>query len=131
MIQSKRVIRYYAPYRTRRGGFANKGFTTLMAAARFMARQDLLDKVFGEKYEHDDSFFNGYSEVEMLDWYRDVPNEKAERAAKFAEQFPLEDCEAPGNYAGCGHDCEDRGYARCLSRKFLDERAKFHYDQFR
>ncbi len=137
MIQSKRVIRYFAPYRAISGSIANKGFMTLMASARFLARQDLLDKVFGEKFEHDNSFFDGYRLVEWSQWHRDVPDDKAKRIAMFAKVFPLEDCESPGGFGyfgeplTCGHDCETHGYARCLSRKYLDERAKFHYDQFR
>lgn len=137
MITSKRVIRYFSPYRAISGSIANKGFTTVMAAARFLARQDLLDKVFGEKYEHDFSFTNGHQLIELYQWTRDVPDDKAKRTAMFAEVFPLENCESPGGFGywgeplTCGHDCETHGYARCLSRKYLDERAKFHYDQFR
>lgn len=137
MITTKRVLRFYAPYKTLSGRTAQKGFTTLSAAARFLAKQDLFDKVFGEKYEHDDSFSaDGRTMYELYQWRRDVPDDKEERVKMFAEHFPLEECECPLGYDQ--HDypygtggCEEYGYARCQSRFYLQERWQHHMREFK
>lgn len=118
-ISQKHVIRFYAPYLSSSGIWRQKGFTTRMAAARFLAKQMLLDKVFGPKVEHyqSDDSDNGWRY-----WKRDTPDNKEDRAAKFAETYPLEECTCEVfNYFGEGlpTECEMKGFAVCRMRRDL------------
>jgi len=127
MITSKQVTRFYAPYQSSSGTWRQKGFTTRMAAARFLAKQMLFDKVFGPKVEHyqSDDSDNGWSY-----WMRDTPDDKAERAEMFAKAYPLEtcmsgECDRWGGPA-CDEYCEGRGFAVCqMKRELRDWTRKF------
>jgi hypothetical protein len=120
LITSKKVTRWFAPYLSARGIIRKKGFGSKLAAARWMAKQDLFDYVFGER-EHDGE-----------GWYRrPYPDDKAERIAKFAEKFPIDSCDCwvggfdfIEEYQLC--HCDDYGYARCRSKAWLEARVKLY-----
>lgn len=125
-ITCKPRIRYYAPYRSAKGNWCQKGFGSKMAAARFLAKQAMYDMVFGEKYEH---FQDIDGQYQYFWWSRDTPDTKDGRKEKFAEAFPCETCECPTNYRDDNYTdyCETAGFAYCQMKKWLDSTAQDFY----
>lgn len=134
MITEKKVTRYYAAYLTWKGNVAQKGFGSRMAAARFLAKQAVFDKVFGLK----NGTFDPCDGPDGPYYYkRDTPDDPAGRAAKWAEVYPLEECEggqlhwggigATGDPYGCTYNCEMHGYAKCRVKLDLDDHARALY----
>jgi hypothetical protein len=123
-LTSKKVKRYFASYTNTSGEFSRKSFGSKMAACRFLAKQDLLDLVFGPKDEVEDYHGNCF-------WKRDTPNEKEDRAKVWAEHFPLEECECGLPKYFCPepepNKCEEVGYARCQVKQWLDSVAQDYY----
>lgn len=131
MIERKQTTRWYAPYMSTSGTMRKKGFGSRMAAARFLAKQALFDYVFGPKEVvfRQTVIDNGYCVYK-----RNVPSDKDERLAKWAEAFPLEECEQSGRLDECGerpscYDCERHGYARCQSHNWLATKAREFYSE--
>ena len=124
-LTSKKVKRYFASYTNKWGGVSRKSFGSKMAACRFLAKQDLLDLVFGAKWDTgDDENFSW--------WRRSTPNEPEERAKMFAKHFPIEECEFALDYYGnpknqCMGSCHTYGYGRCQVKKWLDAASQDYY----
>lgn len=121
MITEKKVTRYFADYLTAKGKVASKGFGSKASACRFHAKQALFDHVFGRMEEYADCPGMEWEEVK---WRRNVPDDEAERLAKWQEAFPSEECDGGGldyygNEYGCSFYCESHGYARCQSHKWM------------
>jgi len=74
----------------------------------------LFDLVFGPKVEVLVEVSPGFT---YSTWRRNVPNSAQDRAAMFAEKFPLERCPY-----GC-YDCESYGYSRCSTRAWMQARV--------
>jgi hypothetical protein len=106
------------------GGVSMKGFGSKKSAARFLARQVVLDQVFGEKFE--DMEGSG-TQWEYSYWHRDTPHDAQKRVEIWARHFPLENhppiehCRFLGTVMNCTYDCESIGYSKCDVRKRLEE----------
>ena len=124
MVVTKKVQRWFAPYMNKGGGVSMKGFGSKKSAARFLARQVVLDQVFGEKFE--DVQHPGAT-YEFSYWRRDTPDDAQKRAEIWAEHFPLENhpiVVSSGwaeDESDCIYGCDSIGYSRCDVRKRLEE----------
>ena len=126
-ITSKKIIRFFAPYMASSGAWKTKGFTTRMTAAKFVAKQMILDRIFGEKQECHvlTSVDDGYSY-----YSRSVPSEEADRWVMIGKVFPLEQCPTAADSGAYGYgelfECPTtaKGYCGCQYKAEIERIAK-------
>lgn len=119
MITEKSVKRFYAPYVNSHGKKALKGFSTRRQALRFLGKELLLDRLFGEKVELELGW--GRPDLQFVSRDRD----------KFAALMrrKLFACYMnPNGTCNCGKKAEefDNGFCRYAFNKFIERELQRH-----